>query len=796
MYREKTYAFINISGLSLGIACCIILGLLLRSELTYDRHNLKHDRIFRIVGEMDYRGVIETWATSPEAWGPLLARDYPEAEGYVRFRSKGRTLLRHEDKSAYWESIYLADDQVLDIFDHDIIYGDPETALSDPYSMAVSESFAKKYFGDENPIGKIIADGSEKNKITLVFADLPENSHLRYDALLSYNRLNHDAAQLEQTAAAGASVFTYLLMPKGYQADSFQDIWGPFFDRYLEKEYGNKNYTINAWLEPLADIHLKSKVNYDLPRGNSLHLYAFAAVAIFILMIACINYMNLATARSMKRGREVGIRKVMGATRAQLIARFLGESAFFTLIALLIGIILVKAAFIFTPVNDLLGKHRLMDFSYEPVLLLWIAGLSLVTGLISGIYPALYLSSVQPITALKDRNPSGKQGFPMRQTLVFIQFSISIAVIASTILMAVQMHYINSKPLGFKKENRVIIPLRGADLIEKYPVLKQELLKDSRILDAAKTIHLQGKDIWQMDVSMENNDGVMEERQLVRWMGIGDDFIKVMGMELAAGREYSGELKTDTRAGVLVNETMVKKMGWKEPVGKHIQRSGKPRRIIGVVKDFNFLSLHQQVEPLFIVLNNINYANIPPDKRAGSSNILIVNISGDDIPGTLKYIRKLFAKFDPGHSFEYEFLDDILDKPYVSERRLMKLTGIFSGICILISCLGLFGLAAFNTEQRTKEIGVRKVLGATTLQIIVMLSRSILLIVLMASIAASPVAWFAIDEWLTEFAYHAGINPLVFVLAAALTMAVAFGTVALQSFKTAQANPVKALRYE
>jgi putative ABC transport system permease protein len=321
-------------------------------------------------------------------------------------------------------------------------------------------------------------------------------------------------------------------------------------------------------------------------------------------------------------------------------------------------------------------------------------------------------------------------------------------------------------------------------------------LKDSRIMGVGKTIHLQGGEVWHLDVNIENNDGVMEERQMVQVMGIGNDFIKVMGMELAEGREYSGELKSDLRSGLLVNETLVKKMGWKAPLGKHIQRTGNPRSIIGVVKDFHFLSLHQQVEPLFIVLNNINYANIPEDRRAGQSNTLIVNISGEDTPGTLDYIRRIFEKFDPEHSFEYEFLDDILDKPYILERRLMKFTGIFSGICILISCLGLFGLAAFNTERRTKEIGVRKVLGATTFQIIVMLSRSILLIILAASVVASLVAWLAIDEWLTEFAYHTGINPLVFVFSAAIALAVAFGTVALQSFKTAQENPVEALRYE
>jgi putative ABC transport system permease protein len=661
--------------------------------------------------------------------------------------------------------------------------------------MAISESLAKKCFADINPIGKVIATDSELNKVTLVFADLPENCHMRYDVLLSINRLKSDETPMKNLLFMPLCR-TFLLMPEGYQAESFQGKVESIFSKYAGEEMESFGMSVRAWLQPLADIHLDTEVQLDSPRGNILHLYAFTAVAIFILLVVCINYMNLATARSMKRGREVGMRKVLGATRVQLITQFLGESVFFALIALVIGLVLVEATIAFTPINDLLGKQELMNLNDEPVLMLWMLGFSLVVGLISGIYPAFYLSSVPTTSTLTGITRSGKKGFRMRHALLLIQFIISIAVIASTIFMALQMRYVANKPLGFNIENQVIIRLVGADLLEKYPILKNELLKDSRILNVSRTQIPPGTGHTWRDFNLESNEGVIGKAQPIDLMIIKEDFIKTMEMELVRGRDFSSELLTDIGSSVLVNEALVKKMGWEEPLGKRIQLGETEFKVIGVVKDFHYQSLHQQIEPLIMWNVQDDYSNLHPSVRAGQSHDLVVNISKEEISKTLDYIKELLTEFDPEHPFNYYFLDDRIEQNYISEQRLMKLAGIFSGICILISCLGLFGLAAFTTEQRTKEIGIRKVLGATTFQIIVMLSRSILLIVLAASVVASLVTYWAIDEWLTDFAYHAGINPLVFVLSAVLAMTVAFGTVALQSFRTAQANPVEALRYE
>ena len=777
------------------MACCIILGLFLHSELTYDRHHLKHERIFRIAAEVTNHGKVYRVAGTSAALGPMLSKDYPEIEAYVRFNFlfTGRGLeFRYEEKAFDWDNIYFVDDNVFDIFTHEYVYGEPEGALSDPSSMAVSESFAKKYFGDTNPIGKTVRSPVDSFRITLVFADLPENSHLKYDVLMSYNSLANPAHyDVERGDFWSIPNYTYLLMPEGYQAISFEEIAESFYRRYIKEEGEAKSTSMKFWLQPLTDIHLESGLLYDSPTGNKLHLYALLAVGIFLILVGCVNYINLSTARSARKGREVGMRKVLGATRPQIIIQFLGESVLFALIALVIGIIMVKLVFTFAPVNDLLGKQQLTSFSDQPVLLFWMLGLSLVTGMIAGSYPSIYFSSILPITALTDRSRSGKRTFRVRELLVLMQFIISVGVIASTLLMGMQLQYITNKPLGFEKENRVMIRLRGADLFENFAPLRNELLRNDRILTVSMTADKPGGLIIVSFNQIENNEGVMES-QTVSGMRVGENFLKVMGIELSLGRDFSKKLLTDIAGVALVNEAMVRKMGWVEPLGKRVN----DRRVVGVVRDFHFTSLHQQIEPLLIFRIKDDFSEVGPVWGSILSMTVLVHISGEHIFETLKHIEEVFLKFDPLHPLEYGFLDDTLDQLYFQEWRLILLTGVFSPVCILISCLGLFGLVAFTTEQRIKEIGIRKVLGATTFKIIIMITRRILFLVLGASGVASLAAYLAINEWLSGFAYRTHINPLVFVFSAFVAMVIAFVTVTLQSFKAAQANPVNALRSE
>jgi len=798
LYREKVYALINLSGLSIAIACCLILGLWLRSELTYDRHHTRHREIYRVVNEFNLNGKINSFAVTSNILGPMLAENYPEIEGYVRIAgSPGRDeLIRSGEKAFYWNNVYFCDGNIFDVFTHDIVYGDPETALAEPQSAAVSETFAKKYFGDANPIGETFSNDAGTYAIKLVFADLPENSHLKYDVLIVDKQTTlPDNESIRRAMLWNVGRFTYLLMPEGYDPGDFEQISNDFYDRYMAEIGETLNGSWHCWLQPLADVHYQSKVGYDLPTGNIVYIYGFAAVAIFILLVACINYMNLATARAARRAKEVGMRKVLGVNRGHLILQFLGESIFFSLIALFLGLVLAEIALSLSPISSLMGKHIALNLGRDPWLLIWIIGFGIGVGLVSGSYPALYLSSILPLPALVDGLRAGKGSIRFRQLLVLVQFFITVSVIASTLIMALQMRYMSHKSLGFNKENRVIISLRGADVIEKLPTIEKELMTNNHVLGMSLSASMIGQDTPITVFKVDNQDGVLEETTL-KWTQVGDDFIEVMGMQLSLGRDFSEKLITDVGTSFVVNETMVKKMGWDEPLGKRLQMGSYSGRVIGVVKDFHFASLHSPLEPFALFRLDLDTSQTPAAQRGFMQAYLILNIAGEDMSRTLSFLEEKFAEFDPKHPFQFKFLDDSINSLYLSDQRLMKLTGVFATVCILISCLGLFGLASFTTEQRTKEIGIRKVLGASTRQIIFLLFRNILYLVLAGALLASLTAYFAMDEWLTGFAYRTAMAPWVFLLSAVMAALVAFVTVALQSYRTAQANPVNSLRYE
>ena len=800
LHREKMYAVINISGLSIAIACCLILGLWLHSELTYDQHNVRHKEIFRIVNEFNANGTVNDYAVTSLSLGPMLAEDYPEIKGYVRFipQNQESHLFRHGDDAFYWEHYFRADDNVFEVFTHNILYGDPKTALVEPTSIAVSKSFARKYFGDSNPVGETISDDTETYKITLVFEDMPENSHLKYDVLQSANIERWavpDSVTARRQRLMWVSAYTYLVMREGYRVQDFRIISDSFRERHMADLLESSSRTWHSWLQPLADIHFQSGLRGDQLTGNKIYIYGFMAVAIFILLVACINYMNLATARSTRRAKEVGMRKILGANRTGLMCQFIVESIVFSLISLLLALVLVEIALNLTPLNNLLGKSLSLTMSHGPSLFGWMLVFALGVGLLAGIYPALYLSAILPFPTLVGGIQAGEGSMRFRQFLVLTQFIITVSVVTCTLLMALQMRYVSNKSLGFNNENKVVITLRGADLIDKLPTIEKELKKNSNILGMSVSPYMIGGQMPMTGARVEINDGVLEDTAL-QHMWVGNNFIEIMGMQLASGRDFSKRLPTDVGASIIVNETMVKKMGWEEPLGKRLEMGHISGRVIGVVKDFHFASLHNLVEPFAMYGMKIVTKGLPVQQRKSLRIFFIVNIAGEGISQTLSLLEDTFVKFDHEHPFKFEFLDDSLGQLYASEQRLMKLTGIFAGVCIFISCLGLFALAAFTTEQRTKEIGIRKALGASTLQIILMLSRGILLLVLGGAVVASLISYFAMDEWLAGFAYRTNINPLVFLLSAAVAALVAFTTVALQSFKTAGANPVNSLRYE
>ena len=795
--REKLYAFINLAGLSLAVACCLILALYLRSELTYDRHFEGNENIYRIVEEFENRGQLDAFARTGETLGYLMNADFEEVVDYVAFNPfSPAVMLRYEDQGFFWDTVARVTPNVFDVFTHEVVYGDLKTALSDPRAIAVSETFARRYFGTENPVGKVItSDVRDPLTIAAVFADLPENTHLRYDVLLPLPQTAETMGSIFQQRQRlwTTPVYTYLVMEEGFDPTSFGRLAADFYERHMAPTATLGGISMRYWLEPLSEVHLFSDVQRDEPGGNLAYVYAFGAVAVFILLVACINYTNLATARSVSRAREVGMRKILGANRGTLILQFISEALVLSVFATILGIALVEILLEFTSVNQLLGTSLRLDLVGEPELVGWIALASVSVGILSGLYPAIYLSSWAPIASLVSSN-AGRGNVYLRQGLVLVQFTVSIAVIAGTLLMAKQMRYLSELELGFDEENRIVIDLVGADLIRDVAVIREELLNNPNVLAVAAHEQILGR-LESMGAYGVENDAGVSEPMTINVSRVDEHFIEAMGISIKTGRGFSAEL-ADRRSGAIVNEALVRARGWSDPIGKQILDGSGLRRVIGVMEDVHFQSLHNVIDPLVYVLFDDNWDAMPPRQGANRRRQLTVNVAGGGVRETLAWLEERFAKFDPRHPFQFRFLDDSLDELYQSEENLMKLIGSFAGVSVFIACLGLFGLASFTTEQRRRELSIRKVLGASALEIVQLVSGNVLLLIFAGGLVGSLVAYLAIDRWLLGFAYRTDIGIAAFALAIAAALAVAYLTVAFQSFRAAQADPVEALRYE
>jgi putative ABC transport system permease protein len=813
--RDKTYALINVAGLALAIACCLILGMYLRSELTYDHSHENYKRIFRVANEFEINGKTDRFAVTSPMLGAMLKDENADVQAYVRFQGGGnnRNFLQHGDVGYYWSDTYVADPSVFQVFTHKILYGDPRTALDSPTSIAISHSLARRYFGDRNPLGETLTSDGNDAQVTLVFEDLAENTHLKYDALFSSNIAlfsTPDDINRRRQGLFGVGVYTYLLMRPDYDPAQWGEVSQAFFDRNMKEMGGRINAKWRSWLQPLADIHLYSDLAADRPTGNRYYLYGFIAVAVFTLLVACINYMNLATARAAKRAKEVGMRKILGSSRRALIVQFLAESMLLAVVAVLLGLLLVKLAVAFTPINQLFGKTISLSFTEMPQLYLWLVGLALLVGVGAGLYPAFYLSAAVPVTALVGGAKGGGRSSGLREGLVFVQFLISVTVIACTLVMGGQMRYISSLSLGFERENRVNVTLRGADTILSADTIRTQLLTNPNVLGVSWATSTMGGNFPINVIGLETNQGAIEPTTV--WhMGVGPDFVGTMGLKLIAGHGPADEVASAAAAApgggpvsrineIVVNEALVRGLHWDEAIGKRFELGQGPGAqkgtVVGVVKDFNFRSVHEDVAPFAIYRQVENFAQLPPVLRLHQERTMVLNIAGKNVPATMDFVRDTLRKIDPAHPFEFQFLDDSLEKLYVADQRVTRLIAIFAGLCIFIACLGLFGLASFMAAQRTREIGVRKVFGARTGQIITLLAHRIVYLVLGAAVVASVLAYLVMKAWLQNFAFRTGINPLIFVAAALAGLAIAYLTVALQSMKAARAHPVTSLRYE
>jgi putative ABC transport system permease protein len=781
LWKHKVFSFINILGLTVGMTACFLIFMYVRFELSYDDQHKKAADIYRIVA--DLKTPSDLINTSGPAWAvpPNIKRDFPEVKEFVRVSGQSFLVRRgdvkfQEDKSAF------ADSSFFRVFDFKLLKGDPNTALTAPLSVVLTSSTAKKYFGKQDPMGQILlftGDGHAA-KVTGVMEDIPENSQIDADLLVSMSTLtkNFNPGLDEQWSNYGSAA--YLLLQPGTDPNALVKK----FPAFLEKRNGDEMKQIQMYptllLEPLRDVYLYSKRDGQ-KTGNINNVYIFSIIAVFILVIACINFVNLTTARSAERAKEVGIRKVVGAVKPQLAGQFLGESLIICIFAFVLTFFL---AWMLTPLfNQLAGKTIIAGVGGQTQYIMYLLAGALAIGVIAGLYPALVLSSFQPITVLKGRFTSGARGAFLRKGLVIVQFSISIALITGTLIVYRQMKYMRSQKLGFDKEQMLVINSNGDPGRDAF---KQAVLGIPAVKSAALSSSVPGSGNPGAYSEVENIKGDLQIANLDLYF-VDFDYIPHYKMQMVAGRPFSRQFITDTTQAMVLNERAVKLFGYSSPeqaIGKRFKQWGREGKIIGVVKDFHFRSLQEEIKPLSM--------RIEP----GGCDMVSINIAGNDLPGTLATIESKWKSIIPNRPFSYFFLDEFFDRQYRAEIRFSNLFLYFAILAIFISCLGLLGLASYSTFQRTREIGIRKVMGASVSAIVHLLSKEFMQLLFIAFVLASPVAWYVMDRWLQDFSYRTSITWWIFVVAGIIAILVALLTVSYQAVKAAVANPVDSLRTE
>jgi putative ABC transport system permease protein len=786
--RHKGYSFINITGLAIGMACTILISFFILDELSYDKYHEKSDSIYRLVQvlnpgtEHEYETVVQS-----ALYAPLLLEEIPEVKNAARIYAPKiwgtSVLIGYKDKKFYTRELIFADASLFEMFSFPFAKGNPETVFPDPQSIVITEKVAEKYFGHENPVGKVITyDNQHQFKVTGVLKNIPRNSHFRFDFVIPMT--SYPVVMNERLEKWTNSAFpTYVQLPKNYDITALQEKIPA-----LIKSHRGKSVDTEFWFQPLTRIHLYSHLSDELGTNSDIrYVYIFIVIALFVLSIACMNFINLSTARSVHRAREVGVRKMVGADRIQLIKQFLFESIIICLIALAVSLFLV---WVFLPFfSEIFGVQ--IDFSfvslYSYIALLVI--ITLFTGFFSGIFPAFFLSSFNLISVLKGRFLTGKRGKNiLRKWLVVAQFTISTLLVICTGIIYNQLNYIQNRDLGFNKESVVVIPTRrDKEVISKAGILKTAFEKDSSVFNVTASSQTPGIKMFSRHAQTEGD--AKNKWKSVRSLWVEHGFIKTYELSLLAGRSFSKEFGTDAEKAFVLNEAAVKMFGFSSPenaIGKQINLNygRKIGTVIGVTKDFNFISLHSKIEPIIMHINPDRFYYI-------SARIKSVNVSA-----TLDYLKRKWREILPQRPFDYFFLDQDYSKQYHSDRSFGTLLSYFSFIAILISCLGLFGLISYSVERRTKEIGIRKVLGASISKVFYLIAKEFVYAIGIASVIAWPVAYFVMSKWLQSFAYRISIGLGAFILSSVLALIVALLTVSYQTIKAATANPVDSLRYE
>ncbi|MFA6129174.1 MAG: ABC transporter permease [Bacteroidales bacterium] len=779
IFKKFGYSLLNILGLTLGIASALFLIMYVTDELSFDRFHVKADRIVRVQSYIKETDDEFTWIVAQMPFGPQAIKDYPEVEQFSRLYQQGTATYKAEDgKEFSEENVYIVDSAFFDIFTYRILEGQAQGSLTQPNSIVLTQSMARRYFGKEAAAGKTLRTGDRVFTVKAVMEDVPKNSHVTFDGLISANTFPDNVGSW-----GNFGVFTYLMLSEGTDVAGFQEKLKGMYAKYMASIFENIGIKVTYQLTPITRIHLYSdNAQEPIPPGNIQYVYIFGLVAFFLVLIAALNYINLATARATRRAKEVSLRKVVGSDRSLLIGQFLAESVLLTLFSLLLAIVLISL--LLPALNQLSGKSFSLDILYSPVFLMCLGGIVLVVGVLGGSYPAFYLSRFSPVIVMKGATQSGRSGSMFRKILVVVQFTISVAMIVCTLVVFKQLTYLQNKDQGWNMNDVVTLVLPDNEPVTKMRVMKQRLVQSPYIQKVGLTNSPVGEGSPKVIFNMETNEG-MQPRG-INFSVVDQDFIETLEIPMVSGRDFSVDYMSDTLKGVIVNETLANRLAWDDPIGKKVQL-GDGRRIlaqvIGVMKDYHQTGMYSQVESLMLLYR--------PDNQ-----VMYLKLNHENRDAALAFMKQVWGEIFPGKPFTYTFLADRFKEQFGADRNRSIVFSSFTMLALFIACLGLLGLAFFTVERRTREIGIRKVFGASVDSIIRLISRDFLILVGVAIVIALPVAAYLMTNWLKDYVYRYEMTFFIFLWPALITLALTLIIIVFQTWRAANANPVKSLRDE
>jgi len=790
LVKDRVYSLINVIGLAVGMACCLFILLYIQEEFSYDRFHSNSDRIYRAVLDLNRPDGTRHFASTPYALAPAAESEFASVKEFVRLYRSQPVATEIQDRQFEESRFYFADAAFLDLFSFGLSEGNPATALESPYSVILSRETARRYFGDEGPLGRnITVNDSLEFEVTGVFDEIPSKSHFQFDFIASMSSWETLVPSIANAGSWAPHIYhTYLLLSEYADPEA---IGNGLSDLATQRVDFSRGTSFGFELQPLTNIHLYSHRENELQaNSNARTLYLFGAIGLFILMIACFNFVNLSTARSEQRMKEVGIRKTLGANREQLFVQFMGEMFLMSLLALLLGLLLMDMLLPF--LNEIAGKQLAVANLITGSVPLWIGGALLIVSFAAGVYPALFLSAFKPVRAIKgsrsEENINRGVSFSLRKSLVVLQFVMSVALIFSTVVVYQQLQFMRNHNLGFEAEQVLVLPSLNGQMLDKAELVKNETLRNTAVSQAAISSNIPGR--GAIALSVRSEEMAADEWKTMNTQFVDPDYVETFEMEVIAGRDFAADRASDTTNVFMFNETAAREFGWDpaEAVGKEVAMTRGSGRVIGVVRDFNYLSLKESIEPLVIVGSPVAYGSAPL--------YVSLRLNTDELSETIAVIEQLWQSVVPERTFSYFFLDDDFDRQYRAEQRLGEIFGLFAVLAIVIACMGLFGLATFAAKRRIKEIGIRKVMGATVTNIVSLLSKDFLLLVILGFVIAAPTAWYIMNRWLADFAYRMQIGLDVFVLAGVAALLIAMATVSWQAVKAALMDPVKSLRNE